>query len=417
MTNLLHKPIEDITVDDLDALIDEQVRENEQLEFMRTLSSKKGDDRWLVDQKDVGNHAKTCIVEEVVAFANAYGGVLLVGIDESNDGLDAATAIYKLPKCEKLANRFKLIFRDCVEPELPNLEIRGINTEREAGVLIIRVGRSRLAPHRVTINKKCTVRRQDRCQELSMMEIQDLVLNTTRGLDRVKHKLECRKDSFEEEFCSLTNPQESFGIRITGVPIDEQRYVDTLFDDKKLDSKYTLPPSPFEKGDPRNYLLNDLLGSYRPILHGAREDTINSNRPTHYFTYGEVHCDGLIELGFLSINEQFTTVSANMQPNWIVGVFVHLLTWVVKFRKHTFTVGSEYAIEAEIHTRSTLIRLGSNKLIQEQREQDHARQFSLDTKLQNIVFPTYSFGENVNTEDLTKLFERDLLNWRGLHQP
>ena len=230
MTNLLHKPIAEISIEDLEELIHQEVSENEQLEYKGSLPSKQGKDPWLDDQKnEVGNYAKISVLEEVVAFANAQGGVLLVGIEESKNDKNIPTSIPGLPKCEKLVDRFKNIFRDGVEPAIPSLEIAAIQTKEDSGVLMFRVGKSRAAPHRVKQTKRCSIRRQDRCEELSMIEIQELTLNTTRGLKRISKDLKHRKKRFEEEFNQLTTPDQAIGVRITGVPIDERRDINKLF--------------------------------------------------------------------------------------------------------------------------------------------------------------------------------------------
>ena len=188
MFNLLCKPIDEISVEDLQELIDQKVPENEQLEYKSTLPSKQGKDIWFEDQTDIGKYAKTCILEEVVAFANAHGGVLIVGVEELENTKHIAGSIKELPNCEDLVDRLKNTFRDLVEPALSTLELKCIQTNQEAGVLFVRVGKSRSAPHRVKPSKRCTIRRQDRKQELSMLEIQELTLNTTRGLERIAKK-------------------------------------------------------------------------------------------------------------------------------------------------------------------------------------------------------------------------------------
>ena len=93
-------------------------------------------------------------------------------------------AICAIPKCEELAERFRLIFRDRVEPKLPSCDILAVVTSgADDGVVVFRIhGGSRLAPHRIKGTWICPVRRWDRSEELSMREVQDMTLNVTRGL-------------------------------------------------------------------------------------------------------------------------------------------------------------------------------------------------------------------------------------------
>ena len=407
MTNLLNKPVAEISVDDLDILIDQKVSENEQLEYKSTLPSKRGQDIWTIDQSDIGKYAKSSILEEVVAFANAQGGVLLVGIEESQNDKNFPKSLQGLRKCENLVDRFKGIFRDCVEPVIPSLEIKAIQTKDDEGVLMIRVGKSRAAPHRVTLTKNCTIRRQDRCEELSMTEIQDLTLNTTRGLKRTNKDLKDRKKRFEEEFNRLTTPEQAIGLRITGVPVDLRRDIDQLFVNRTIDSRFSLPIFEIKQADrllaEHQYLIEILSGSVRPILRGARQDTFRIVTGLLDFAFGEVHCNGLIELGFLSVAELFENHRLN--PEIIIGLFAHLLKWVEKVRDNTTSTRSEYLIDVEFRVRETTVCLGYDR--------GHMHVRNEEIQLTDTSFPPYPFGIGSEIELLLNQFRRDLFHWVG----
>ena len=120
------------------------------MEFKRELPAKGTSNRdpWMTGRTRIGNHAKDQILKEVVSFANAYGGVLVLGIEEDRSATPpVAKAICAIPKCEDLAERFRLIFRDRVEPQLPSCDILPVFTSgADAGVVVFRVpGGSRLA--------------------------------------------------------------------------------------------------------------------------------------------------------------------------------------------------------------------------------------------------------------------------------
>ncbi|MDE2771107.1 MAG: ATP-binding protein [Bacteroidota bacterium] len=84
MTDILSKPIRDITHADIESLVASGVPEGEQMEFKKELPAKGTgkQDPWMSGQKRIGSHAKNKILKEVVAFANAYGGLLVLGIEE-----------------------------------------------------------------------------------------------------------------------------------------------------------------------------------------------------------------------------------------------------------------------------------------------------------------------------------------------
>ena len=117
-----------------------------------TLSTEKGTvDPWMDGKDKIGNQAKEALLTEAVGFANAYGGAVLLGIRESKTKPPVAAKIAPIQRCADLAERLKLVFRDCVEQQLPRIDIFAVPTEGESGVVIIRVGQSRLvSDHRKT---------------------------------------------------------------------------------------------------------------------------------------------------------------------------------------------------------------------------------------------------------------------------
>ena len=141
MIDLLSKPIGEIGFADVQALIDSEVPEGEQIEFKRELPGEGGrPDPWM-DNGKLGSYAKDRILREVVAFANAYGDVLVLGIDESDEKPAVATEITRIPRCADLAESLKLVFRDRVEPQLARIDIAGIPTRGDgSGVVVICVG-------------------------------------------------------------------------------------------------------------------------------------------------------------------------------------------------------------------------------------------------------------------------------------
>ena len=146
MIPVLSKPLDQIGPGDIQELIDSEVPEGEQIEFKRSLRS-KGDgtpDRRLTHGDGIGERARDQILEEAVAFANAYGGALVLGIAESEANPPIAAGTSPIPRCAELAERLKLVFRDCVEPQIPRVEIGAVPTEEngDGGVMTSRAGYS-----------------------------------------------------------------------------------------------------------------------------------------------------------------------------------------------------------------------------------------------------------------------------------
>ena len=141
-----------------------------------------------------------------------------------------AAEIKPIPRCADLAERLKLVSRDCVEPQLPSIEIFAVPTDGDCGVVVIRTGRSRMAPHRVKPTRKCPIRRSDRCEEMTMREIQDLTLNLSRGLERLERQLETRSKRLEKEFERITSPDRAHGLRVTAAPVGDDIRFERVYD-------------------------------------------------------------------------------------------------------------------------------------------------------------------------------------------
>ena len=133
------------------------------------------------------------------------------------------------------------MFRDCVEPQIPRLEVFGVPTKDKSGVVVIRVGRSRLAPHRVKPTRVCPIRRADRCEGMTMREIQEMTLNVSRGMERLEKRLVKRSGRFQQEFGRLDTPADSFGLRFTALPVGEEVQFDRVFHQQKIIDELSTP--------------------------------------------------------------------------------------------------------------------------------------------------------------------------------
>lgn len=363
MIEVLTKPMEEIDKHDIEKLISDRVPESENIEFKKTLPSRKEnrDDPWIDGEDRIGDSAKNKILREAVAFANAYGGTLLIGIDESSNRPPVANRVNLIPRCAELAERFKMVFRDCVEPNLARIEIRGIPIEDEAGVVIFRVGRSPLSPHRITKTLVCPIRRSDRCEDMTMREIQDMTLNIARGNEKIDRKLVERSKLFKNEFQCLTSPGEAFGYRISAVPVNDDIHLDRVFYEYEIVNELNNPNVKVFRET--HVGREELVGvqkyhsmsptNWRPMLRGTRADDhrLRAAGVIRNYYY-EIHCDGLVEIGFTStrrsIRPDSDQVSEFVLPvDLPIVEFSNLIAWANKIRIHALAPSTEYVVNVE----------------------------------------------------------------------
>ena len=408
MIDLLSKDIDDIGIEELQELIDSEVPEGQEIEFKKEPPGDQGKpDPWMTGAK-IGNYAKNRILKEVVAFANAYGGVLLIGIDESEDNPAVASRITPVPRCADLAESLKLVFRDRVEPQLTRIDIAGIPTEEDgSGIVIIRVGKSRLAPHRVTRTLVCPIRRADRSEEMTMREIQDMTLNVSRGLQWVREKLADRSARFPKEFDGIEPSNDRFGIRMTAVPVAEEIRIDSVFRQGAIDNRYNLlwrRVIQRDSGGERSLEdPPDFRSSFSwPLLRGARaEDHVPAaNYLPSSNGFREIYCDGLVELGLVSIADEEHRF---LDPDWPIVMFANLAAWADRVRTEARALSLEYAIEVETYI------LGKGGFV---RKVGHfwPRGHHTPPRLRNAKFPVYPLNNPDAITDLLCRFYRDFRN-------
>ena len=418
MFNLISKPAEQIAINDITALIETQVPEGEQIEFKESLRRRKNSpDPWILGKNEIGDGARDEVLEEAVAFANAHGGALLIGIRESESNPPVAAEITPVPRCFELAERFKLKFRDCVEPQIPNLEVFAIPTDSESGVVIIRVGRSRLAPHRVKGTLKCTVRQADRCESMTMREIQDMTLNVSRGMERLDKRLKERSERFGREFDLLATPGDAFGLRFTALPVGEEARFHRVYRQRKLDDALSTPWRTVTQVRRRRllkypYQFPPLF--WRAILRGARADIRPSGKEHLEIGYQELHCDGLLEWGCAACSQ----VSL-LGPDLPLVLFANTLAWADHIRSQSTSPIDEYGIEVEIRTIGNPVRVGSpddRTLMALMKVASGRRDSEIDNlapKISDIMFPRYSSHGDETAVTLLSIFNSDFWNWLG----
>ena len=418
MTAVLSKPADRIGPGDIQALVAENVPESAQMEFKAGLPAKgSGDpDPWMQGDGRIGDRARNEILEEVVAFANAYGGALVLGIAEDGAKPPVAAGVTPLPRCADLAERFRNVFHACVEPQLPVLEIAAIRTAGDDGIVVLRTGRSRYGPHRVIPTLKCTVRRDDRCESLSMREIQDMTLNLARGTERLERRLRERSRKFGEEFKRLETPDDAFGFRMTAVPVGDEIRFGSVYTGGKLIEELRPPDVGIGRRlndrESRLRTIRSLHGmhfdDWRPMLRAARvEESHNRNRRTERYAYAEIHADGLLEWGFVSnrLVGVFPEHSAEtgFDSETPVSTLAGLLVWADRVRQRASAPGAEYAIQPQFKVTADSVYVGGND-----------NRFVVGSIERNDTdFPLYPLEASSEIDKTVSRFERDFWNYFG----
>lgn len=400
---MFNKTLTQVQSDDIHWILDQEIQEGLTVEFKETLPAKGGGvDPWMEDGKRVGDKARNKILQEVIAFANADGGTLFLGIRETSTKPARGASLALLPKCAELAERFRHFCRDGIEPQVPNLETVGLSMDADAsGVVIIRVPKSRSAPHRHRFDRECYVRREDRTEKMSMREIQDLVLLVDRGLAAVEKRFENRSEMFESafrEFMHAHGPS-GFALRATAIPVAEFNLSRVHDRSEFTPTSHKFPATIGDKG--QFELFFPTVGStWKPILRGSRR---TGDMQRNYSVVIEVTCDGTVEFSLFSRPKEDDPLI--LYPEWFAGMVCNSLASLEKFRRAGGAPDTEYGLEIEVTILSHTVQVGRYGSSIE----NHLGPFPQG----KTPFPRYSVGPQSDFGLILSAIERDFWNAAG----
>lgn len=188
MTGIRTKPLDEVIWQDIELLGASGAAEDAMLEFKGLLPEKNGRDHpWYAGRDVMTDHTRDELAAEVVAFANAYGGRLIIGIAETQDRPRKATGTAPLPRCGKFAEQFEQALRSLVDPPIGGLQIKAIvdPTSEDAGAVVIAVPASDLAPHGIGRPPAAYVRRGTSCEQMTMRDLQSVFWDARTKQQRI----------------------------------------------------------------------------------------------------------------------------------------------------------------------------------------------------------------------------------------
>ncbi len=345
MLPIFSKPVEQITAEDVSALKANKWPEGDTVEFKEALPSKKADgDPWITGANSISDYARNGILAAVVAFANAHGGMVIIGIAETKDKPSRAADINPLPRCAELAERLLDQARECIEPKLPVLSVRGVEMDKKGnGVVVFRVPQSRLAPHRLEPTGHCYYRRATSSEKMTMREIQDLTLRVERGLEAIERRFVERREAFEKWAREVPVITPAVGMRATALPTSADLYVERVYGRSEY-FPFVRDFSASIGGAKVDLLLPRHPVAERPILRGARREDDDEYVPS----YQELRCDGLIEIAFKHLSRGLEPGLVHLRC--IMGLAVNAILCIHQFRTAAGAPDVEYGLELEVMT-------------------------------------------------------------------
>ena len=135
----LTKPIDEITVDDLNTLVTDKELEKQTVDYKATLK---------LDITQIKEEFR----KDISSFANASGGDYIIGIRE-----DGGFPVEVCGMSESNPDGFKLqienVLQSHIQPRIPGIQVHPVHLKDNLYVVIVRVPRSFARPHQVSINQ------------------------------------------------------------------------------------------------------------------------------------------------------------------------------------------------------------------------------------------------------------------------
>jgi len=412
MKELLSKRLEHIDASDVQRLLDTGAEENISLEYKGSIPVDHGQtEPWQAGNDRILPSSRDKVLAEVVAMANAVGGVVLLGIEETKDDPPRATKKSPLRDCVRLADRFSDAAWSCIDPRLPNIEIKGIPLKDDgAGVVVFRVQPSLRRPHGLNTTRRAYLRRGTSAEMMYIREIQEMTLSAKSAVQRLEQRLEQRRlaprDTIEN--CNALGI-EKLALRVSIA----STYLSTV-----VDQVYRRPELFPELREFRANLEGKTIrlsppGSVQSINHtpigprlrgGFRKSVEDEAFSLCQAVYG----DGLVELLFY-----FTSHSGGnwVYPSWALSFLSNALLTADALRGVANSPGAEMLLDLEIEGAVSSPQLGDFEELRYEGvgEREHGRFESNPLRLpQYPVLDAQSFGA------LVKRVMNDLREAAGL---
>lgn len=266
------KKLSEVSEQDLDRLITEQVQERDALEYKRDMYGNSDDD-------------KRELLKDITSMANHQGGYLLIGVDEDEEGVPS-----KLTGIEagNHVERIRSICLDNVDKRIIGLDIEDISLVNRKEVVVVSIPLSIAAPHMIThkgLNQfwKRHGRQKDK---MTIDEIGAAFEERASGMNRLDRFLFLRKAEILESVGGKTY------MLLTASPVYVRE--EAVFHSKDEGLRKMMTDSA---------LVGNLYSGWPyPTIHGLRADNhtpYDSAGESPSRTYIEVFSNGHIEFGKL----------------------------------------------------------------------------------------------------------------------
>lgn len=394
------KRISEVDAGDIRLVVDTARQEGLQVEFKQEFPGGAENDK-----------GKRGIAKELVAFANAHGGTLIIGIAEDSE--HRAVAIRPVADCRAVADRLSSTMHAIIDPPLPGVECEGIPTEPDgtSGVVAIRVPESLSSPHWLRLGKDTeggvVLFRRNTSSMLvsSMRDIHEMVLATENKRVRLEGRFAEALNRGTDFLYGRGNDPAKYRellFAIIAQPLSAIQVIGFLQTVRKYAAETEFPLLPPNATRTANLPFNFV--NPKPRLRGAQRSNKN-DWATILFDDGE---DGSVAT-FLQLYPESPEPSRRFGYSWALGALASTLARVEKLRNEAGAPDTVYEVRVQLH-------VPNNRWIYK---------WALDPGGMDTVeignlreeMPSYFVGGKAEFSDVELQFNVDLQNALGRFEP
>lgn len=286
---MLLKELESITFEDLQELLDNSVNESKTLEYKKVLNLNS-------------ENEKKEFLNDVSSFANSSGGDIIYGIGEKSGNPNSLEG-FQIENLDLLIQQIENILRDGIEPRIAGIIIRPIENPAKNYILIIRIPKSWISPHRTNYknSRRFFARNSNGKYELDIQELR----RSFALSDSISSRLKSFREDRISRIISNDTPAELKGERKVALHIvplvaltQSQSYDIRIL---KTKSEYSIP---FCAGPGHtSYNFDGIL-------------SINGYRGSDLTSYTQFYKNGIIEGVTTKLEDRFDSNTISI-PNTI----------------------------------------------------------------------------------------------------
>jgi len=128
-------------------------------------------------------------LKDIIAFANAHGGLLLMGVKEPSDDLPIQTQALGIAYGDRIAKDLERLASTSIDPRIPGLLIRAVQIQNDKYTIIIYIPPSLIRPHMVSYkgHRSFYIRHSESSVPMTTHEIRDTVLSSATTEARARN--------------------------------------------------------------------------------------------------------------------------------------------------------------------------------------------------------------------------------------